>query len=273
MTPDELFTALLEHTKNYGATTGSYEFFERLYRLSLTGMGILVDPGSGEKLETMGLYCTRMVLEQRKPGKKFVVFDVGANEGQFCAKLLNVFNGASIQIHSFEPSAQAFAKLNAGLAGRNLPVSTYNIALGDREETLPLFTNKPGSQIASLTKRRLEHHGIEMTPMETVEVKTLDLFCRENGTEEIDFLKLDVEGHEMKCLLGAADMIERGKVAAIQFEFGGTNIDSRTFLQDFFYLLKKYDIHRVLLDGIRRIETYSELDEIFSAQNFLAFRR
>ena len=44
-------------------------------------------------------------------------------------------------------------------------------------------------------------------------------------------MKIDVEGHELDVLKGFGELIK--KVRLIQFEFGGTNIDSKTYLRDF----------------------------------------
>jgi hypothetical protein len=86
-------------------------------------------------------------------------------------------------------------------------------------------------------------------------------------------LKLDIEGHELNAIKGAKQMIADKKVDFIQFEFGGCNIDSRTYFQDFYYLLKdKYRIYRILRDGIFEIEQYKETSEIFITVNYLAER-
>ena len=67
------------------------------------------------------------------------------------------------------------------------------------------------------------------------------------------------------------EMLEKNGIKAIQFEFGGTNIDSRTYFQDFYYLLKeKYNIYRILQDGLYEIKQYSELQEIFTTINYFA---
>jgi len=82
---------------------------------------------------------------------------------------------------------------------------------------------------------------------------------------------LDVEGHEYAVLQGAKELIERNKIQFIQFEFGGCNIDSRVFFQDFFYFLSpKYKIFRVLKDGLYPINEYSENLEVFSVTNYFA---
>jgi hypothetical protein len=64
-------------------------------------------------------------------------------------------------------------------------------------------------------------------------------------------------------------------IRALQFEFGGCNIDTRTFFQDFWYFFKSYnfDIYRVGPFGVKEIVAYSELDEFFSTTNFIAVNR
>ena len=67
-------------------------------------------------------------------------------------------------------------------------------------------------------------------------------------------------------------MIAEGRIKAIQFEFGGANINSRSFMRDFFDLLTpQYTVHRVLQHGLYPILRYGETLEIFKrATNYLA---
>ncbi len=66
-------------------------------------------------------------------------------------------------------------------------------------------------------------------------------------------------------------MLNERKIRFIQFEFGGTDIDSRVFFQDFYYLLKdNYSLYRIVKDGLVKIDGYKEKYEIFDTINFLA---
>jgi len=56
----------------------------------------------------------------------------------------------------------------------------------------------------------------------------------------------------------------------VQVEFGGTAIDARVYLRDFFDLLgNDFAIHRIVRDGVVPV-TYSEWFEVFVTSNFLA---
>jgi len=122
--------------------------------------------------------------------------------------------------------------------------------------------------------RRLSHFDIDLNYKELIHLESLDNFCKDKGINHINFLKLDVEGHEYKVLQGAKDLIGKNSIDFIQFEFGGANIDSRTYFQDFYYLLTPYyKIYRILKDGLIAIDTYKEIYEIFLTTNFLAISK
>jgi FkbM family methyltransferase len=196
-----------------------------------------------------------------------IIFDVGANVGAYTKILLEAIE--SPIIHCFEPSPAAFEQLEKHL-GKAPGVHLHNLGLGAEESTLTLYTDEPGSAMGSLYRRRLDHYGISMYPLEQVQIARLDAFCKEQGIERIDFLKVDAEGHDFSVLQGAGEILDPGQIAAIQFEFGGVNIDSRTYFRDFFYLLTpRYSIHRLLPDGLWPIRRYGERHEVFMYANYV----
>ncbi len=187
--------------------------------------------------------------------------------------MLNEIIGNKAKIFAFEPSRITFDDMKDNINGIE-NIICYNFGFGDKDTTLILYSNKNGSGLASIYKRNLEHFGINMNIEEKVEMKTIDSFCKEKNIQKIDFLKLDVEGNELKVLEGAKEIIKSGNVDHIQFEFGGCNIDSRTYFQDFYYLLNgQYKIYRILKNGLFHIEKYKEIYECFIMTNFLAIKR
>ena len=81
---------------------------------------------------------------------------------------------------------------------------------------------------------------------------------------------MDVEGHELDVLrCGEAAMLN---ASVIQFEFGGCNIDTRTFFQDFWYFFKDrhFDIYRITPLGAEKIDKYNEYHEFYSTTNYIA---
>lgn len=198
-----------------------------------------------------------------------VIFDVGANVGEWTINATRLWPQA--RVHAFEPSADTFAKLDAATA--SMRVTRVRNAVSDHSGQV-LLHEVPGlSGLSSLHARDLSTHGMEMTATEDVDAVTLDEYCDVNDIAAIDILKLDVEGHELAALHGAHRLLDEGRIHFIQFEFGGTNIDSRTYLRDFVDLLgSDFQIYRLLADGVEELH-YSEREEIFVTTNYLAERR
>ena len=214
---------------------------------------------------------TRIINERVPRNGTPVIFDVGANNGDWSAMVLktNKFS----KIHAFEPQPA----LAAQIAATYPDIAVNNLAVGESSGQLDLYdyVDHPGSQHASLLKGVIDsiHGG---TPRVTkVSVVTLDEYCREHGVDHIDFLKIDVEGFELAVLRGAKEMLARGKVEAIQFEFNEMNVTGRTFLQDFMnHLGNAFIIYRILPHGLLRLASGNHWhNEQFAYQNLLAVRR
>lgn len=238
-------------------------FYKLLHLLSLKGMNF-----GGSEVSDSG---EKYILEYMRSNTsgKIVLFDVGANQGQYANLAYKVFDNNAV-IYSFEPGEGAFEMLTQNTEGI-MNIKRYNVALGAADGNSTLHYDKQGSGLASLYHRELSHAGLSLDKEEKVETRSIDSFCTEHNIASIDFLKMDIEGHELEALRGAKDMLSSRKIKAIQFEFGGTNIDSRTFFKDFYDLLKdNFVIYRVLQNGLSEITMYSELDEIFTTVNYFA---
>ena len=242
--------------------------FKNIHRFSLYGMNY----GNGSHFNESGeLNALQYVKKSFNNDKLLTVFDVGANIGNY-SKSLSHFFGDKIIIHSFEPSKKTF-EIYLETTSKTPNIIPNNKGLGAFENKTKLYSNYEGSGLASLYNRNLEHFGISMDKSEEINISTIDIYCNENNIERIHFLKLDIEGHELDALKGAKEMINKNAIDFIQFEFGGCNIDSRTYFQDFFYLLKnKYRIYRILTDGLFEIVEYKEIYEVFITINYLAER-
>lgn len=245
------------------------KIFEALNRFSLFGMNI----GGGSDPKDSGEKSALNYVNNRfKSLSEIILFDVGANVGHYSIILKELF-GEKATIHSFEPSHKTFQKLQLNI-GDKTRINLYNFGFGNENAKTVLFSNSDESGLASVYKRKLDHFNINMNQSEEIEIKTLDSFCEEHKIERINFLKLDVEGHEKKVLDGASKILKSGAIDFIQFEFGSCNIDSRTYFQDFYYLLNdNYKIYRIVKDGLYQIKQYKEMYEAFTVTNYLAEKK
>jgi FkbM family methyltransferase len=255
---------------NYMQGRRQYQrLFDVLYRTGLRGMGY----GNGGNAAMSGEDALVKRIYTHYAGTNgLVIFDGGANVGNYSILLAGIF-GQQASIHAFEPSAQTFAILQANTKQLG-NLHANNMGLGEMEETQTLFLNYEGSAMASLYQRDLKFIDVALDKKEEIKLTTVDAYCLANHITRIHFLKLDIEGHELSALQGAAAMMQADAIDLIQFEFGGCNIDSKTYFKDFYNLLhEKYIIYRILRNGLAEMKGYRETYEIFTAVNYLAKRR
>lgn len=204
-------------------------------------------------------------------GEPRLVLDIGANVGDYSSAVRSHL--PDCEIHSFEPSAINISRLTSRFSDDDLTHIVPH-ALSSATGKSELFFDIEGSGLASLTQRRLDHFGIDFSSSSEISTIRFDEYWKDNlSKRQIDFAKIDVEGHEMDVLDGFGDALSH--CHAIQFEFGGANIDTRTFFQDFWYFLTKasFEIFRFTKYGLMPIEAYSEIDEHFRFTNFLAIKK
>lgn len=218
-----------------------------------------------------GSFSVRREVAALKPFvKKGVFIDGGANTGAYSRQLLKTFEHSIDELHMFEP--------NKLLDCAPSPIQSKKIllnrmALSDRNGSASLYQVEGQSGLSSLTKRNLEHRELKMDVCSVVETITLDSYLAKHCIKKVEFLKLDIEGHELDALRGALDALLNRSIRCIQFEFGGCNVDTRTYFRDFWNLLvdiNGFIIFRLTPFGAKRLHQYSELDEVFVTVNYLA---
>lgn len=228
--------------------------------------------GPGDNYKTSGEKHAIEFIKRNLSITAPVIFDVGANVGGYTLMLSQIWNGLA-SIHCFEPSAKTFTQLQNNTKSLD-NVTLNNTGCSDTEHAMSLYSNSNHSGLTSVYNRNLDHVNLKMDEVSTAKFTTIDNYCKKNNLNHIHFLKMDIEGHELSALQGASNMLSSDNIDYIQFEFGGCNIDSRTYFKDFYYLLHdKYDIFRILQNGLYKIDKYSEYLEIFVTVNYLAIHR
>jgi FkbM family methyltransferase len=205
------------------------------------------------------------------PARDAVVFDVGANRGDWTKEILAQAGARVGKIYCFEPSVFLHEHIAAVHDDR---VVLIKKGISDAVGPMTLYGNHGGSALASLVRRDLDHADIAFAPVETVDVTTVDQVIAEFGIDIVHFAKFDIEGLEYKALLGAERALSEGRIRALAFEFGGTDIDSRIFFRDFWHLLNRHRYAIAIINPLgppRRIARYSERLEVFRTTNFVAW--
>lgn len=195
----------------------------------------------------------------------FIVFDVGANEGEYSGLVLN--HSPQAIVYAFEPINRCFNKL----IQRYPNLHSYNIAVADfdGEVTFRHYVGKDEEACSSFFIRPTLHSIHEDI---TVPVLSLDTFCRDNNIDYIDFLKIDTEGCEYKVLQGAKSLLSDQAIAVLQFEYGGTYSDAGITLKEVFDYLSRlnYSVFRICPDCLIHITTWRDSLENYQYSNYCA---
>jgi FkbM family methyltransferase len=198
------------------------------------------------------------------------VFDVGSFTGGWAHHALLINPG--LDVHCFEPSRQAFQILQNNVFAENVTCNPFG--LGSENSSKTLFVNNQLNEGDSLYRRQ----GIEyfvgddlQISTDQVEIRTLDSYCSEKKIHEIDFLKIDVEGHEFAVIQGGKELFASECIKIVQFEYGGTYIDSRILLRDFFDFFEglNYKFYLLYPNRVGLISHYDQRLENFQYKNFL----
>lgn len=239
--------------------------FRFLHKVALWGMNYHSNAGSIEK--SGELAALDFIKRSVKSENEIIVFDVGANIGKYSKKVLTKFSNLPVRIYAFEPTRNAFFALQS-MAINQAKIIPLKIGLSSSCRSAIIYYDRKGMIGSSLYKPNAlsERHIAE-----DIELVTLDEFCNNNQVSYIHLLKIDVEGHELDVILGARELINNKKIKFIQFEMSFANINSRVFFKDLYTALSdRYNIYRILQDGLYPINKYERRLEIFEVANFLA---
>ena len=202
--------------------------------------------------------------------KKLIIFDVGGNIGEYTDKILQLNKKAKITI--FEPSKKN-SKILSSKYKKKDNVNVEAFGLNNKNGHFKLYYDKSGSPLASLTKRSFLNLPIKVKGYDKVKFLKLENYIKSKKISKINILKIDIEGHELNCLIGAGKYIN--KIDLIQFEFGGCNIDTKTFFKDFWTFFEKnnFCIYRITPFYLIKLDGYSEDYENFLTTNYIAVNK
>ena len=221
--------------------------------------------GTGWALDAE-IKAAKTVIRHSSP----IIFDVGANTGEWSSLIHQLYPQA--QIFLFEPQPTCHRRISE----RNIPGSILvpHAASSTAGQTIKLFTSGDASGIASLHQRRDSYFNDRTFTSVDVHTVSIDDVIRENELPRVDFMKIDVEGHDFAVLKGAMKGLEGRLIKVLSFEFGSGNINSRTFFRDFWDLLTPlgYEIYRILPSSrLMPINEYYEDCEYFrGVSNYIA---
>lgn len=221
---------------------------------------------NGEKV-----FIENLITSFKNGGKKKkTVFDIGANIGEYSEMIKDKSKRIDIDLHLFEPTKSCFTTISEKFKNDD-NINLNNFGASNENGQATIYYDREQSGLASLYQRNLNAYNLELNQSETIELKKLAEYIEEKKINHIDFIKIDIEGHELKAFEGFEKYLDSSFIDYIQFEYGGANLDSHTSLIDFYKLLesKNFKIAKIMPKGLE-IRSYSPFMDNFNYANYVA---
>ncbi len=229
---------------------------------------LIIGKGCGSGWDQGEEAAAARVIRERTNAEP-VVIDCGANRGEWTREVRRRLSSDKGTWIALEPNPGCLPFLES-IA--NLEV--IRAAAGEQPGTQPLYTNSSTSGLASLHFRGdsvARGGGFTATD---VQIVTLDSVIRSRSLKHVNFLKMDIEGHELFALRGALTALREGCIGALSFEFGAGNVNSRTFFRDFWELLTPlgFELRRICPGGVTTpvLEYYEDCEFFRGVSNYIA---
>jgi len=206
-----------------------------------------------------------LAFERAHLKRKIVIFDVGANVGDWTISLLNEIKNKilknKIDIYLFEPVPST-----AEMLSKNLPDEKFlhlnECALSSTSTTANIYISGENAGTNSLYDDKLKK---EKQLVEIHLISAVD-FCNKNSIQHIDLLKCDTEGHDMEVILGALPLLKDEKISIFQFEYNWRWAFSNHFLRDVFISVESlpYKLAKLQENHLLIFDTWHpEIDKFF----------
>jgi FkbM family methyltransferase len=137
-------------------------------------------------------------------GKESLVFDLGGYEGQWAS---DIFARYRCSIHIFEPVKEYFDNIVERFKGNDRIVA-HDIGLGSKTRDETIAIDADGSSIF-----KSGSNG------QKIRLVSADEYFKENGIENIDLMKINIEGGEYELLEHLVQCEHVKKIENIQVQF------------------------------------------------------
>jgi FkbM family methyltransferase len=142
-----------------------------------------------------------------------IVLEAGAHIGKDTFELSKLFKKG--YIHAFEPVPSILEQLKLNTSALT-NVSVYPLALSDKDGYTEMFISSGRSDGSSSIMQPKEHLNIHpdvhFDKKITVPTVTIDTWAQSNNISKIDFLWLDLQGHELAVLKASPTILKTVKV-------------------------------------------------------------
>jgi len=151
----------------------------------------------------------REILHLFKPSSNDVVVDVGAHVGKYTLYASKLAKRG--KIIAVEPNKESFKTLIENLKLNNCKnVKAYNVAAFDKKCKLMLWVTKDEGRSSVIEERSNNFEIVTAFPLSHI--------LEDNKIKKVDWMKIDVEGAEIKVLKGAEKFLRKTKNLIVEVQ-------------------------------------------------------
>jgi FkbM family methyltransferase len=208
--------------------------------------------------------CSILFLNKFASNFPGTYIDVGSNIGWFSLCML-YFNNDNI-VHSFEPQTKIYSRLVKNISLNNFSNRSFVNRIG---------LSSGLSQKINIYNMPNDPHGHAFVDfkdgaevIDVIELRSLDNYVHEREIENVKFIKIDVEGHELDVLKGAINVI-RSSNPIIMFEVKINGRITNSFYEIFNLIIlynRDYKLYKIPefkgnIVEVNNIDSLSNLEE------------
>lgn len=232
------------------------------------GVKLFIDPKVGFHVRNMFCY---MGFEEVLVFEKFLIkgnfyIDVGGNLGYLALNAERLVGKDGLVI-ALEPDVTILPLLRRNLEHNKSTIRVVEIAASSERGSVT-FNIATESGLSRLENSSKSSFGMELLQKTEVQADTLDnIVAEQAGDRKVDFIKIDVEGHELTVLKGATSILKKDgptlilEVNARVLASNGLALDDLVdYLKPFGYKFFKIEIHGKAWFRIGRAPTYIPIE-------------
>jgi FkbM family methyltransferase len=178
------------------------------------------------------------IVKLFRPKEGDIVVDIGAHIGKYTI-IASKMVGSKGKVIAIEAHPVNYDILKQNIELNNLSnVIALNYAVHSQETMVKLY--EPGQEEGFTIYNTIMTDRIPLNNQKYIEVKanTLDSLLFENGTKEVNWIKIDVEGAEYEVLKGATNILSSSKDISLLIEIHNLSGNKKNFYEPIIHLLE-----------------------------------
>ena len=220
----------------------------------------------GSRSYKNGTYEQELVKYLQENIKSDDIFvDVGAFIGFYSVLFSKKLNNNG-QIFSIEPEQNAFKYLNLNVKLNNIKNITLINKAASSEDGSIKFRKSVSSGIGTAGGFVVNDEEIETTSIESIKIDSL-------GLKNIDWIKIDIDGHETSCLQGLSETIHNSPNLKLIIEIDPSHFNKSHDGNSLLDILKLYGFtHGIICEEGGALRDMASMSQIKGHRNVIFFK-